>query len=191
MSHQYHTHLHSGREKPSLPSPTLPFPPQSSTLPTSELKKMLSDNRNNSSETLRIEWQNRRCNPTPFLGFIMSMVIRRQPVGRVSTEPGSNSTSHSQSKALFADQSNPFFLGKTAMFNSRIKSPRSQRWHLAKATEERAGRTYTPNTGFETQGVMFTSSGSNENRLLEPCFHENNNIEEHLQLPPFLSLSIL
>lgn len=49
-------------------------------------------------------------------------------------------TAPSFSKATLCSQINPvlFFPDKAATFNSRIKSPKSQHWHLAKATEERA-----------------------------------------------------
>lgn len=97
---------------------------------------MLLDNTKNSTKTLHTEWQSRRCNPMPFLGFIMSVVIGGWPVGHVSTQLGSNSSLILKSNALFTDQSSPFFTDKAATFNSRIKSSKSQHWHLAKATQE-------------------------------------------------------
>ena len=43
------------------------------------------------------------------------------------------------SKAALCSQINPvLFPHKAAAFNSRIKSPKSWHWHLAKATQERA-----------------------------------------------------
>lgn len=100
---------------------------------------MLLDNTKNSTETLHTEWQSQKCNPMPFFGFIMSAVIRGGGRWDMSWHSWVQ-IARSFSKATLCSQISPVLFppDKAATFNSRIKSPKSQHWHLAKATEDGA-----------------------------------------------------
>lgn len=115
MFHQYHT--------PSLLQGA-PHPHPCST--ASELKQMLLDNTKNSTETLHTEWQSRRCNPMPFLGFIMSMVIGGGGGGQLDMSRHSwVQTAPSFSKATLCSQINPdvFSLTKPQRLTAGLKAP--------------------------------------------------------------------
>lgn len=74
----------------------------------------------------------------PFLGFIMSAVIRGVAGGTCLDIAGFKQLPHSLKRRFVRRSIQPFSPDKAATFNSRIKSPKSQHWHLAKATEEGA-----------------------------------------------------
>ena len=75
----------------------------------------------------------------------MSMVIRGWPAGQAPTEPRFKQLAHSLKRGFVHRSIQALFSSKAATFNGRIKSPKSQHWHLAKATGEE--REESRNTG--------------------------------------------